>query len=287
MKIYKNYTRQELDRQYNARAAVPDFAAVVQDWERRSEACRQTVSCKADLAYGPGEREKLDFFPVGGGTDSAGLLVFFHGGYWQSMDKRLFHFMVEPFAAGGLAVALVNYPLAPAADMDQIVESCRRAVAWLYAHAAELRFDRSRMVVSGHSAGGHIVAMLMAGEPGGGRADAPRHFIKAGIALSGLFDLHPIHLTYLNQALQLDAAAAERNSPVLLAPAAGCPLWACVGALESDEFKAQSAAIVAAWGRQGAPVELLEVAGANHFSILDHLGEPNSSLHRFVLRCLA
>lgn len=287
MKIYKNYTQQELDRQYNARAAVPDFAAVVRDWERRSEACRQTVSCQADLAYGPGEREKLDFFRAGGGTDSAELLVFFHGGYWQAMDKRLFHFVVEPFAAGGLAVALVNYPLAPAAEMDEIVGSCRKAVTWLHAHAAEIRFDRSRMVVAGHSAGGHIVAMLIAAELGGGRADSPEHFIKGGIALSGLFDLRPIRLTYLNQALRLNAAAAERNSPVLLAPATRCPLLACVGGLESDEFKAQSAAIAEARGRRGAPVKLLEVAGAHHFTMLDHLCDRNSPLHHLVLRCLA
>lgn len=287
MTVYKSYTQQELDGQYNARASVPDFGAVLKDWERRSEACRQAFTFRADLAYGPGEREKLDFFPAGGGETNAGLLVFFHGGYWQAMDKRVFHFVAGPFVEQGLAVALVNYPLAPAAEMDQIIGSCRRAVMWLHTHAAELRFDRSRMVVAGHSAGGHIVAMLMAGRPGGGPADWLAGPIQGGIALSGLFDLRPIRLTYLNQALRLDAAAAERNSPVLLSPAAGGPLLAAVGSLESDEFKAQSAAISAAWGRQGASVEMLEVAGAHHFAILDHLGDPHSPLHQLVLRYLA
>lgn len=287
MKIYKNYTQQELDRQYNARAAVPDFTAILQDWERRSEACRQAVSFKADLAYGPGEREKLDFFPASGGEPSVGLLVFFHGGYWQAMDKRVFHFVAGPFVAQGLAVALVNYPLAPAADMDRIVGSCRQAVLWLHANAAELSFDRSKIVVAGHSAGGHIVAMLMAGEAGGVGGDVAPGLIQGGIALSGLFDLRPIRLTYLNQALRLDAAAVERNSPVLLAPAVRGPLLAAVGSLESDEFKAQSAAIAAAWGRRRAPVELLEVAGAHHFAMLDHLNDPNSPLRHRVLRYLA
>jgi len=287
MTVYKNYTQQELDGQYNARASVPDFGAVVRDWERRSQACRQALSFKVDLAYGPREREQLDYFPAGGGFADAGLLIFFHGGYWQAMDKGVFHFLAGPFVEQGVAVALVNYPLAPAADMDRIVGACHRAVMWLHTHAAELRFDRSRMVVAGHSAGGHIVAMLMTADRTPQPNNGPQALVKSGIALSGLFDLRPIRLTYLNQALQLDAAAAERNSPVLLPPATSNPLLACVGGLESAEFKAQSAAIAAAWGRQGAAVERLEVAGAHHFAILDHLCDPNSPLHQLVLRYLA
>lgn len=128
MIIYKHYTREDLDRQYNARVTVPDFARIVEDWNRRSKELRKHANMCEEVRYGNGERELMDVFPAP--KSDSPLLAFFHGGYWQALDKRVFHFVAKEFIEREIAVAVVNYPLAPAASMDEIVESCRKALGF-------------------------------------------------------------------------------------------------------------------------------------------------------------
>lgn len=234
-----------------------------------------------DVRYGSGERQVIDVAPV---PDSGSpLLVFFHGGYWQGLSKEIFHFVAEGFLEQNIAMALVNYPLAPAAGMDEIVASCRDAVVHLYRHAGDYNCSERRIFVCGHSAGGHIAAMLFATDWGRIASDLPPNLVKGGCALSGLFDLEPIRLSYLNKVLGMDEAAARRNSPLHMTPAYKNPFIASVGALESEEFHAQSESLATEWSSKDVPTQMLIADGANHFTMLDHLTDKQSRLNREIV----
>ncbi|MCL4301637.1 MAG: alpha/beta hydrolase [Anaerolineae bacterium] len=281
MIIYKNYDQQALDSQYNNRARVPEFEQIMQQWERDSESLRQRVQFKADTAYGPHPREILDIFPAG--RPGAPVQAFIHGGYWRSLEKRLFHFIAESFMSHDMTYVAVNYPLAPQATMDEIVASCRQAIVWVYQNIAQYNGDPHKIYISGHSAGGHLVAMLMATEWPALAADLPLDLIKGGCAISGLFNLIPIQLSYVNEEVRMDEAMTRRNSPVFLSPTCRSPLIVTVGGTESEEYLAQSQELESAWSRQGLPISRLVVPEANHFSILAHLVNPDSPLRQAVL----
>ncbi len=281
--IYKTYDQEALDRQYNNRAAVPDFEAVVKDWSQRSQCFREHAALVQDVRYGSARRERLDIFPAE--ASGAPILLFLHGGYWQAMDKRVFHFTAEALRDRDVMTVLADYPLAPADDMTAIVTACRRAAAWLYRNGAAHGGDPERIFVSGHSAGGHLTAMLMATPWPDFGADLPRNLVKGGCAVSGLFDLEPIRLSYLNKVLCLSPADVAMYSPVRLTPATSAPLIAALGALESAEYHDQSRALAAAWSEKGTPVaHLIILPGDHHFSVLDRLTDPASPLLTALLR---
>jgi arylformamidase len=284
MFVYKQYDQAALDDQYNNRAKVHDFDAVVRDWGNRSAAFRNRTTGFLDVAYGPGERETFDVFPVA--TFGAPLHVFFHGGYWQAMDKSFFHFTGEELHRRGAHVAFVNYPLAPKGTLDAIVSACRRSVAWLCKRSHELIGDNAGIYVSGHSAGGHLLGMLMATDwekiGSGGVCPA----LLGGCSLSGLFNLEPIRLCTLNSVLQFDQATVRRNSPLFLEPSCRFPMLLVTGGLESDEYQSQSLALEHEWGRLGVAVSHQSVSGADHFSILETLVDPGSPILQTVLRMM-
>ena len=285
MTLFGGYDRAGLDAQYNNRAMVPDHGAIIEKWLAESAAVRRRLDVRLDLAYGPGARERLDLFPAGG--DGAPIFAFIHGGYWQMMDKSALSCLAEPFVAAGLNYAAIGYPLAPAAGLDEISTCVRAALLWLWRNAADFGGDPDRIFVSGHSAGGHLTAMAMTadwaalGRDSGG---APADLVKGGCAISGLYDLEPIRLTYLNEALGMDAEVARRNSPVHNLASAGGRLIITVGDDESDEFHRQQADFVAAWRGKGLPCEVIGQPGLNHFSVLNELAAPESALHKAVIR---
>jgi arylformamidase len=280
MTIYKDYDQQALDSQYNNRARVPEFEQIIQQWERDSEALRQRVQFQADLSYGPHPRELVDIFPAS--RPGAPVHAFIHGGYWRSLEKRLFHFIADSFIGHDITYVALNYPLTPEVTMDQIVASCRQAMLWLYQNIAPYNGDPNKIYISGHSAGGHLVAMLMATDWPALAAGLPPDLIKGGCAISGLFNLIPIQLSYVNEDVRLDEAMARRNSPQFLPPTCRSPLIVAVGGAESEEYLAQSHDFASTWSQQGVPISEIIVPGANHFSILDHLAD-NASLNRAIL----
>jgi arylformamidase len=281
MKVYKQYDQDQLNAQYNNRAMVPDFAEYVQQWQQQSEALRQDADVVKDLRYGEHERECLDIFPAR--QPDAPVQVFFHGGYWQAMQKDVFHFLAKSFLQDGVTMVFVNYPLAPQATMDDIVSACRRAIVWLHRHIQHYHGNPGQLHVSGHSAGGHIVAMLLATEWPTLDRNIPGDVIKGGCAISGLFTLIPIQRCYLNAALGMDEAVARRNSPQYLSPTCSAPLIVSVGELESDEYHAQSSDFAANWTQHGTPITELTIPAANHFSILDHVYQPEASLYHTII----
>jgi arylformamidase len=284
MNIYKHYDQAGLDSQYNNRARVPEFEQILQRWDEDSATLRQRVPFQVDLAYGPHPRELVDIFPAR--RPDAPVHAFIHGGYWRSLEKGLFHFIADGFIRHDITYVAINYPLAPQATMDEIVAACQRAVIWLYRHAARFNGDPEKIYLSGHSAGGHLVAMLMATVWPGLATELPANLIKGGCAVSGLFNLIPIQLSYLNEDLRLDETATRRHSPLFLPPTNHAPLILAVGGAESEEYMAQSNDLAAVWASFGLPITELVFPQANHFSILDHLADQSALLQAILAQMM-
>ena len=280
--VFRGYDQAALDREYNNSGKVPDAAARLAWYPAASAAARAALPCRLDLAYGPHPAERLDVFPAAS-PGPAPLQVFVHGGYWHLLDKADFSYVARAFQPAGATTAVINYALIPAVDMDELVRQCRAAVAWLYRHAAQLGADPGRLHVSGHSAGGHRAAMLMATDwPA--FAGLPPDTVKGGTGISGLYDLEPIRLSYLNARLGLDAETARRLSPLHHVPTrAGGPLLLAVGEREGPEYHRQTAELAEAWQRRGLASEVLDLAGHDHFSIVRELDRPTTPLARAIL----
>jgi arylformamidase len=265
MNVYRAMDRRTLDAAYNNSAAVVDSEDYLADWQERSASLRARMPTYLDLAYAGKETTRLDFFPCG--SPAAPTLVFFHGGYWQRNSKEGFAFVAEGPLARGFHVAAVGYTLAPYARLDTIVEEARSAVRWLHGELRSLGGDPARLFVSGWSAGGHLAAMVM-NEPA----------VRGGVTISGLYDLEPIRLSYLNDRLCLDQEEARRNSPLLHLPAQAGKLVVAVGAQELSELRRQSADFAAAWRAHGLTCELRELAGCHHYAALEELANPQGEL---------
>lgn len=277
--VFRDYDQAQLDAQYDNRARVPAHAAHNQRWEGLNETATDGLATSFDLAYGPSPAETVDVLAPEG-AHGLPIQVFFHGGYWMARSKRDFRFLAPALTAAGAIVVMVDYALVPEVDLDELVRQCRAAVAWTHRHASSLGGDAGRIFVSGHSAGGHLVSMMMATDwPD--FAGLPADVVKGGVALSGLFDLEPIRLCYLNDSLRLEARMAARNSPVhLQVPAPGAPLVLALGGDESDEYHRQSQDLAAAWSAQGVPCQVMARPGRNHFTIVDDFNHSATPLGR-------
>ena len=263
------------DREYNVRASLPEHPQIFARWAERGAQARRLRACLCDLPYGETPAERLDYFPAQ--RDAAPLLVFIHGGYWRSLDKSDFSWLAPRFVQHGIALALTNYGLAPATRIEDIVRQQLRGLAWLYRNGDRLGFDPERIVVAGHSAGAHLTAMMLAALWPVFAADLPPTLVKGGLAISGIYDLAPlVHAPFLNSDLRLDERRARALSPVQLPPATSAPLITAVGALESGEFRRQTALIGHAW--KSVFVRDVPMPRANHLSVVDELANPGSLL---------
>jgi len=277
-RVFRDYDQKALDREYNNRDKVADSADYLARYAKESARARAELPCRLDVPYGPSAGETLDVFPAERAV--APVHLFIHGGYWHRLDKADFSFVARAFLPVGAAVVVINYALVPTVDMDELVRQCRAAVAWTHRNARAFGGDPGRISVSGHSAGGHLVAMLMATD--WRDFDAPADVVKAGIGISGLYDLEPIRLSYLNDVLKLTPDAARRNSPVGLEPTGRAPLLLAVGGLEGPEYHRQTDDLAGAWRRRSVPCEVLDLAGLHHFSIVSQLEDPRAPLSRAI-----
>ena len=270
-----------LDSQYNNRALVPDHAIHFSRWQAWSADARRAPGVLTDVAYGHGPGETLDLFlpPRRVGAGLAPVMVFIHGGWWRSLDKSDFTFIVPGYRQAGFNVALTNYTLAPEAPIEEIVLQQIRALTWLYRNAERLEFDRDRIVIAGHSAGGHLAAMMLAALWPTHASDLPRDLIKGGVLMSGLYDLAPVcHADFVNVDLKLDDDRALKLSPAQMPQSHPAPFITAVGDLESDEFKRQTALIGTQWaaGFRGD----IALQGINHLTICDAFGDPAHPLFK-------
>jgi len=259
----------QCEAQYNLRQRHPDFYAVLADWQVRSAQTRADLVVETDLPYGESDDERLDLFPAA--SAGAPVVLFIHGGYWQSGDKRDVSFLARHLVAAGIAVAINHYGLAPAHSLDTMVAQTRRAVEWLHHYADRYGIDRQRIHLMGHSAGAHLAAMMLTEHGPQGSTPAAAS-LKSVISISGLFDLTPLLHTSLNRALQLDAEQAARLSPALLDRWSAAPLYTIVGEDETDAFREQAGWIDAHWDAVHAwPL----VPGKHHYTALDIFKDPS------------
>jgi arylformamidase len=272
--VYRGMTRGQLDAAYNNSEAVADSADWLKRWRARSDVVRARRNARLDIAYGERPRARLDYFASG--AANAPLFVFIHGGYWQRNDKETFAFVAEGPLAHGIDVALVGYTLAPEVRLSAIVGEMHQALTFLADHAGDFGFDRSRLFVGGWSAGGHLTAAVS------------RHSaFRGGVPISGIFDLEPIALNYLNEKLALDAAEIATLSPLRTLPDRSPPLRLFVGGDELPELQRQSQAYADAAASRGLPVRLDILPGRHHYSILEELAHPDGALTQAVRDMIA
>ena len=276
MIIYKQYNQQGLDYQYNNRLNAPDHEYHLQQWELVNRETEKKYKLHKNISYGDGERETLDIFPSD--LPDAKTLVFIHGGYWYKNGPSDVYLVAEAFRAYGVTTVLIGYPLMPDHPLDQLVASCRKAISWLHQNVSGFNGNPDQIYIAGHSAGGHLAAMMMATNWPQFDSALRNNIIKGVCAISGLYNLLPVQLCYVNEILKMDKATVIRNSPVELSPETLCPLILTVGKEETAEYKAQSGELFNRWTEKGADVQLMEAAGTNHFSILTSLLHESSQL---------
>ncbi|OYY38321.1 MAG: hypothetical protein B7Y08_23165 [Rhodospirillales bacterium 24-66-33] len=264
-------TRAELDKAYDNTNAVADSGARRDGWIERSERFRALHPEGLDLAYGPRPRNKLDLYRCG--RARAPLFAFIHGGYWQRNSKEIFACMAEGPLANGMDVAFLGYTLAPEATLSAIVEEIADAVRWLRREGPRHGVAQDRLVVSGWSAGGHLTATTLAMDE-----------VDAGLAISGIYDVEPCRLNYLNEKLNLTAEEAARTSPLLHLPKKSAPVVLAYGTAELPELQRQSVAYHEARRASDLPSEVLPLAGLNHFSIMDQLEASDGALAKAAAR---
>lgn len=280
--VFQGCTAQQLAEQYNARAAVSDHEKMFEEWRLRSADYRRQSKCELDIPYATTERGTLDLFLPQ--QAESPVHMFIHGGYWRAMDKSDFSFLAKGLVDRGTLVAIVNYGRCPVFSMTDIVQQMRDACTWLWRNSRKYGGNPDAMHVSGHSAGGHLTAMMMATDWPSLYPDLPLNLIKSGVPISGLFELEPMRYIPLNDDLNLDEKEARLNSPSFQQRLTDAPLSIAVGGEESNEFRRQSYDFFTKWGGREGGIEYLELPNLNHFTVIDQLCCPRNTLTETMVR---
>lgn len=255
---------------YNLKAAFPDFPQVLQQWQQATAAIAATLLSEPDLPYGSAPLQRFDFYRAAG--EQRPLLVFIHGGYWQGGDKQDIGFIAAPYVQAGISVAVINYSLAPQARIEDMVDEVHGFLMAIDDMAAQLQIDPQRVSLMGHSAGGHLAALVA--------AQSTAVPVRAVFAISGVFDLLPLIPTSLNRALQLDGVRADALSPVLLAGPVGTHVHTIIGAQETVQFHLQAAVMANCWPQV---VAHHVVPSTHHYTVLFALADGHSAVCQTVI----
>lgn len=256
----------DYEAEYNNRARVPEHPAHIAGWARDAAAYREKHASRS-LTYGASARNTIDFFA---GSGEGAIVVFIHGGYWQALDISYFSHLAAGLNAHGIDVAIPGYRLCPEVTVETIIGEIRAA-------CRELAGLGRPLVVSGHSAGGHLAACMLATDWRAYDPSLPGDPVSAAYAISGLFDLVPLVGTSVNNALHLDENAARDASPLFWKPPSAGRLDAVVGGEESPEYLRQSRTIADVWGA-AVPARFGTIDGANHFTAIAPLADPASPM---------
>ena len=265
---WRKMSQEERDLGLNNGVAVTGSVDMVAGWEQRSGELRERYPGYRELRYGPRERNRIDFLGVSG---KAPTLLFIHGGYWQNRAKEVFSIFAEGPMAHGINVALIGYTLAPDATLDEIVAEIHAGIDYLAGQFPVLGAAGEGIVVSGWSAGGHLTSMALSNPQ-----------VRAGMAISGIYDLEPIRHSYLNEKLKLDEAMSRRNSPMTAKTGPLKPLSLVVGSAELPLLRKQTADFAGHRARCGLPVTCEEIPGADHFTIMHEMGSPKGRITTLI-----
>ena len=280
--VYRDYDQESLEFQYGPRIAVSNTDEILARWAAESEAYYAESDCVRDIAYGPRAEETLDIFKPAG-ADNAPVLIFIHGGYWRALDKKDHAFLPKPFVDAGVLVVSINYTLCPEVTIEEITRQARAACTWVWRNAKSYGGDPDRLHVFGHSAGGHLTAAVATTDWPEFEAGLPKDLLKSATPISGLFDLQPILLISVNDDVHLDPDSAVRCSPANSDPSHDMPMTVAVGGAETDEFRRQSQYLCEKWGGKLASIDYMESDGANHFTVIENMVDPNDPLTRAIL----
>lgn len=265
----------DYETEYNNRARVPEHPGIIAGWASDAAAYRSEAVCELGISYGDSERQRYDLFKPEVATAGA-IVMFIHGGYWQALDRSFFSHLARGPNRLGVPVAVVGYDLCPEVDLGHIVWEMQQAAAALWK-----RFNLP-VVAAGHSAGGHLAACLLATDWKNVDPELPSQLVPAAYGISGLYNLKPLTETSINTALGLSFETAERESPLFWPAPSGLTMEAAVGGAESDEYHKQSRRIADVWGLAGVKTDYREIDGANHFTVLAGLADPDDAMSKRI-----
>jgi arylformamidase len=264
-------TAHDYESEYNNRARVPEHPGIIAGWQADAAAYRGEAVCELGIRYGEGPRQTYDLFKPEAVTSKA-IVLFIHGGYWQALDPSYFSHMARGLNRRGVPVAVAGYDLCPQVELGHVVWELQQAAAAIWR-----RFNLP-VVAAGHSAGGHLSACLLATGWKNVDSDLPDHVVPAAYGISGLYNLKPLTETSVNNALGLSMEDAERESPLFWPAPSRLVMDAVVGGAESAEYLKQSRRLVDVWGLEGVRTRYEEIAGANHFTVIAGLTDPQNAM---------
>ncbi len=279
--VYKNYTKEQLDNEYNNQAKVKNFKNFVLEWAALSATARDELPTTTTCIYDESSKQKLDIiYPTVPSQSVVPVQIFFHGGYWKALSREIFYFVSRSFADHGVATVIVDYELIPTIDMAELIRQCRQSVAYIHQNAEELGLNSNEIHVSGHSAGGHIAAMCLATDWPNFQSGLPDQIIKSAVGVSGLYDLLPISKCFLQDDLKLSSMDVTGLSPThITAPKSG-DMHFIVGAAEGPEYINQSETLAKVWPNVSQAPNILEPY--NHFTIMSAYADPTSAPARLI-----
>jgi arylformamidase len=280
-RVYRGFPQRDLDAEYDLETAVGHDAHTACRNVAMAESIRVRAALKpeTDIAYGPTPGQRLDVFAAK--KPGAPVAVYIHGGYWKGGSKESCLWFAETFAGAGAAFLSVEYDRAPDVGVAEIVRQCRAAIAWACEHAAEFNGDPANIHVMGHSAGGHLTAMVAAADWQAEHGiDDP---VRSIAVTSGIYDLEPIRLSLINEWAKLDKDAVAAMSPIHNLPARPRPAVVGWGAEETSEFVRQSRDLAVALQARGWPCRSFAVEGCHHFNVARALTDASHPMTRAVL----
>jgi arylformamidase len=278
MTIFDSWDQEELNRQYSPSSLVPDFKAILDRCRIGSERAREKLECETDIPYGAESAERLDFFPPLSRAHRDGpppVHAFVHGGQWQEVTKEESAFAAPQVVNSGAGFIAIGYGLAPRFSLGEIAAQVRRALNWIRAHASDLGVAKDRVHASGSSAGAHLVAMSLCHQ------EAPR--LSGVCLLSGVYDLEPVRLSYVNRLLRLDRAEARRYSPLFHLPDSFPETVIACGSNETSEYHRQHSVMAQALNGRAVVTPLI-AKGRHHFNLPEDIARPGTLLGQAVLR---
>ena len=277
--VYKQFCADEMESHFNPRAVLPDVDGLIAERSAKSAETRETLTNHRNLAYGDSDRQVVDIFPAA--APNAPVNVYIHGGYWRAVSKDDVSALAEHFYAKGVTTVLLEYDLCPNVTLTDIVRQTRRGLAWTYSNIAEYGGDPNRFYISGSSAGGHLVAMMLA-QDWEKEEGIPNDFIKGAVAITGVLDTDPVLHVTPNDQIRLTDELARENNPMLNPPKSRSPLVIVVGGNEPDGWRQMSKDYYELCKSHGVPCEYHEIPGTHHFSVTEAIGEAGSLMQKLV-----